>query len=134
MDVTESRDWTDFSEKLLVLRISSRVVGGGGVSLRYALRLAAFMLCTRRRFVPCGRSSLALTVGDNLFCFTEVCRLVSEALRDGVEGTDGVAISFLVLEVEDTVLRAKLGTSELFLGPSVCELLFSEEATHWAWA
>ena len=91
----------------------------------------AFTLCARRRFVPCGCSSPAWPVGDNLFCLPEGCRPRSEGLRDGVEGTEGVPSSFLVLEDEATVLRAKLGTSEAFFAPSVCELLFSDEAAPW---
>lgn len=34
LGVIKSLEWLDFSEKLLVLRISSRDEGGGGVSLR----------------------------------------------------------------------------------------------------
>lgn len=44
-----------------------------------------------------------------------------------MEGTERGLGSFLVLEDEATVLRAKLGTSEGFLELSVTELLFSEE-------
>lgn len=57
-DSNESLSCTDFSEKLLVFRMLPRVEVGGGVSLRQALRLAALTLCTRRRCVTGGFSSL----------------------------------------------------------------------------
>lgn len=110
----------DFSEKLLVLRWSSLEAGGGGVSLRYVLRLAAFTLCTLLSPAARGRSSEDV----GLFCLA--CLPSVEGLRDGVDG------SFLVLEDEDTVFRAKLGTSVVVL--EVFGLVFSELACACVWA
>lgn len=118
--VAKSLLGNDFSEKLLSLRWSSLEAGGGGVSLRYALRLAAFTLCTLLSPAAGGRSSEDVS----LFCLA--CLPSVEGLRDGVDG------SFLVLEVEDTVFRAKLGMSEVVF--DVFGLVFSELACACDWA
>lgn len=91
--------------------MSSFEVGGSGFSLRYALRLAAFTLCTLLSPEGWGCSS------EEVGLFSLACLASFEGLRDGVDG------SFLVLEVEDTVFRAKLGTPAVAL--NVFGLVFS---------